>query len=229
MIPITQKLLVNAGGWPAMKLAQQLQKAGRVIEADYHPPLLSGLVREGNRNLRSGLRVKSESDVENLCTCRESREWGKICPHALAVGLAYIDSTTAKSEVSAPPSVAARQEGPTFVEMGAEVATPIALHFILPPVFESAWTKQQIMVVTEVEISGKRAMPSVLAAKEKYACDTHDLAAIDGLRDLISDGDILSAMRLFPRAHFLRLLRALRGHPRVTFGKATHVNIASEV
>ena len=35
-------------------------------------------------------------------------------------------------------------------------------------------------------------------------------------------------MRLFPRAHFLRLLKALRGHPRVTFGKSKHVRIASE-
>ncbi len=228
-IPITQKLLVNAGGWPAMKLAQQLQKAGRVVEADYHPPLLSGLVREGNRNLRSGLRVKSESDVENLCTCRESREWGKICPHALAVGLAYIENATAKDDAAPAPAVVAKPEGPTFVEIGSEVATPIALHFILPPVFESAWTKQQIMVVTEVEISGKRMMPSALVAKEKYACDTSDLAAIDGLRELISEGDVLSAMRLFPRAHFLRLLKALRGHPRVTFGKSTHVRVASEV
>jgi len=101
--PITQKLLVNAGGWPAMKLAQQLQKAGRVFEADYRPPLLSGLVREGNRNLRSGLRVESASDVENLCTCRESQEWGKICPHALAVGLAYIENTTPKAPDATSP------------------------------------------------------------------------------------------------------------------------------
>ena len=227
-IPITQKLLVNAGGWPAMKLAQQLQKAGRVVEADYRPPLLSGLVREGNRNLRSGLRVKSASDIENLCTCRESREWGKICPHALAVGLAYIEKTIPKVPAAASP-VVVRQEGPTFVEVGSEEASPIAMHFILPPVFESAWAKQQVMVVTEVEIGGKRAMPSALAAREKYACDTFDLAAIDGLRELISDGEAITAMRLFPRAHFLRLLKALRGHPRVTFGKASHAHIAAEV
>ena len=54
------------------------------------------MVREGNRSLRSGLRIKSASDVENLCTCRESREWGTICAHALAVGLAYIERKTAE-------------------------------------------------------------------------------------------------------------------------------------
>ena len=91
---ITQKLLANAGGWQAMKQAQQLHAAGRVSEATYEPPLLSGTVREGNRNLRSGLRIRSETDVENLCTCRESREWGKICPHVMAVGHVHMESST---------------------------------------------------------------------------------------------------------------------------------------
>src|SRR5215203_1649982 len=106
-IPITQKLLVSAGGWPAMKQAQQMQKAGRVLEAEYTPPLLSGVVREGNRNLRSGLRVQTESDVENICTCREAREWGKICPHALAVGLEFMDRNVLSTQVAKAASARA--------------------------------------------------------------------------------------------------------------------------
>ena len=229
-IPITQKLLVNAGGWPAMKLAQQLQKAGRVTSAEYDPPLLSGSVREGTRNLRSGLRIKSDSDVENICTCRESREWGKICPHALAVGLAFIESSTAKPQSPSPSSSSApasSSPSPLFIEIGSDSATPVALHFILPPNFESAWTKQQIMVVTEVEIGGKRVMPTALAVQQKYACDTFDLAALDGLRELLPEEAPLSAMRIFPREQFLRLARSLRGHPRVTFGKARAVEFSS--
>ncbi|MEP6811125.1 MAG: hypothetical protein ABI992_12845, partial [Chthoniobacterales bacterium] len=146
-IPITQKLLVNAGGWPAMKRAQQLHQSGRVMEASYEAPLLSGMVRDGLRTLRSGLRVKTFSDVENLCTCRESREWGKICAHSLAVGLEFIAPATNKAAVapSAPTEVAAEPR-PRFVEIGAEEnAAPIAFHFILPPQFESAWSKGQIM------------------------------------------------------------------------------------
>ena len=42
-------------------------KSGRVSEAKYEPPLLSGYVREGAKNYRSGLRIKSAIDVENLC------------------------------------------------------------------------------------------------------------------------------------------------------------------
>ncbi|MEO5720279.1 MAG: SNF2-related protein [Chthoniobacterales bacterium] len=223
-IPITQKFLVNAGGWPAMKAAQRLHEAGRVVEANYEPPILSGLVRDGLHNLRSGLRVKTFSDVENICTCRESRAWGKICAHSLAVGLAQIEAATkpkamepARPRAEEPPAPA-----PHFVEIGAEeTATPIALHFILPPNFESAWAKGQLMLVTEIERSGQRAMPTTLSPNETYACDNHDLAALDFLGAPL-------AMQLFSREQFLHLLGSLRGHPRVAFGKTKAVSIAIE-
>jgi hypothetical protein len=86
-VAITEKLLINAGGWQAMKAARELFKAGRVSEAEYKPPLLTGYAREGAKTLRSGLRIKSVIDIENLCTCWESRSSGKICAHALAVGV----------------------------------------------------------------------------------------------------------------------------------------------
>ncbi|MDQ6765951.1 MAG: SNF2 helicase associated domain-containing protein, partial [Verrucomicrobiota bacterium] len=230
-VPITQKFLANVGGWPAMKLAQQLHQAGRVADAEYQPPLLTGMVREGNRTLRSGLRVKSESDVENVCTCRESREWGKICPHALAVGLSYLENSTAPKSVAA--SIAAKIStpavvGPRFVETGAQVAPPIALHFILPPVFESAWAKRQIMLVTEIALNSKRVMPAALDLKQTYACDTFDLAAIEALRASAPGAEAITAMRIFDPAQFLDLLASLSGHPRVTFGKATSARIASD-
>jgi superfamily II DNA or RNA helicase len=233
-IPITQKLLASAGGWPVMKAAQQLQKAGRVTAAAYNPPHLFGMVREGNRNLRSGLRIKTESDVENACTCRESREWGTICAHALAVGLEYLERATAKPEPAraAAAVTAARSSpasGPTFVETGSDAkAARVALHFILPPNFDSAWAKDQVMLVTEVELNGKRVMATALPSTGTFSCDTHDLAAVDALRQLPGDTAV-AAMRMFSREEFLRLLTSLSGHPRVTFGKSAAVEISTAV
>jgi len=226
---ITQKLLVNAGGWPAMKNAQALYKAGRVSDSEYKPPLLSGMVREGNRSLRSGLRIKSASDVENLCTCRESQEWGTICAHALAVGLAYIERAAAEvqaKETKAPAiSAATAIREPGFVELGAEGGIPLQLHFILPPGFESSWEKQQVMIVIEAEMSGKRAMLGTLSVDATYECDTFDLTAIDGLSQSSGVGERLAAMRMFSQEEFLRFLHALSGHPRVSFGKSVAVEI----
>ncbi|MBA3385983.1 MAG: DEAD/DEAH box helicase [Chthoniobacterales bacterium] len=205
-----------------MKQAQQMQAAGRVSDVNYEAPLLLGMVREGTRNLRSGLRIKTESDVENLCTCRESREWGKICAHALAVGVEFLAKESAKVPetplVGPAKSATAR---PTFVESGSDAATSIALHFILPPNFDSAWAKGHVMVVTEVEIHGARVMPTTLKPQERYACDTFDLAALNE--------NALAPMRTYPAAEFLNFLRALRGHPRVTFGKGARVEISPDV
>ncbi len=225
-VPITQKLLVTAGGWPVMKQAQQMHAAGRVVEVEYNAPLLAGTVREGNRNLRSGLRIKSATDVENICTCRESREWGKICPHSLAVGLEFMARASAPAPPAVVTAVAAPREpaatGPAFVENGGTDATPIALHFILPPNFASAWAKRQIMLVTEVELSDRRSPATVLKPEQTYGCDTHDLAALDALREL-------TPMRMLSREEFLQLLHSLAGHPRVTFGKSARVEIAPDI
>lgn len=65
-----------------MKPARELLKSGRVSEAKYEPQLLSGYVREGAKNYRSGLRIKSALGVENLCSYWESRSAGKICAHS---------------------------------------------------------------------------------------------------------------------------------------------------
>ncbi len=60
MIAITEKLLSGAGGWQAMKAARELVKADRVSAATYEGPLLVGEVREGAKNYRAGLRVRSD-------------------------------------------------------------------------------------------------------------------------------------------------------------------------
>src|ERR1043165_8177342 len=91
MVPITERFLSDAGGWQALKQARVLHQMGRVLQATYEPPLLQGRVKEGESEFRSGLKIISASNVENLCTCRESRQRGTICAHSLALGLEIIN------------------------------------------------------------------------------------------------------------------------------------------
>src|ERR1700676_3904738 len=107
MIPITERFLSDAGGWQALKQARALHQMGRVIAAKYEPPLLEGRVREGEQEFRSGLKILSASNVENLCTCRDSRQRGMICAHALAVGLEMIKPRPAAEMSAAPKTPAA--------------------------------------------------------------------------------------------------------------------------
>src|SRR5881275_2908032 len=204
-IPITEKLLLNAGGWQAMKPARELLKSGRVSEAKYEPPLLSGYVREGAKNYRSGLRIKSAIDVENLCSCWESRSAGKICAHSVAVGLGYLNPPAAVVAVPNEPTMPEAPAGPQFVAADSADAALTTLHVILPPNFAGAWQKGQIMIVVEAEVSRNRTLVSALSKKNTFAVDDADLVLIESLR----------------------VLPALQNHPRVTFGKATRATISS--
>src|SRR4051812_49601013 len=122
-----------------MKAARDVVKAGRVTEARYEPPLLTGFVREGIKNFRSGLRIKSAVDVENLCTCWESRSSGKICAHSVAVGLAHLAPAPPPIAPTVEPLVAEAPAGPRFTPSGTEDAKLAKLHLILPPNFTAAW------------------------------------------------------------------------------------------
>ena len=208
-----------------MKPARELLKSGRVSEAKYEPPLLSGYVREGVKNYRSGLRIKSAIDVENLCSCWESRSAGKICAHSVAVGLGYLNPPGA---VVAAPNEATIPEapiGPRFVAADSADAALTTLHVILPPNFAGAWQKGQIMIVVEAEASRNRTLVSVLPKKNTIAVDGADLVLIESLR--ASPAIFESGMATLSRDAFLRLLLALQNHPRITFGKATRATISS--
>ncbi len=133
---------MDAGGWQAMKHARALLEMARVISFNYTPPILKGLVREGTAEYRAGLKIRSRNDIETLCSCRESREWGKICPHSLALGLAYLqprESVVIKS--TAPASIT--PQGPRLIVDEDQPA--ITAFFILPPTFVSGWDRGQIM------------------------------------------------------------------------------------
>src|SRR5450756_610975 len=109
-VEITEKLLANAAGWDVVKMARAYLSQGQVISSAWAPPLLRGVVRVGDVHFRASLVIKSEIDVENLCTCRDAREWGKICAHVVAVGLHWLkanqpDTTTAtKSTAASSPT-----------------------------------------------------------------------------------------------------------------------------
>jgi superfamily II DNA or RNA helicase len=90
------------GGWQAFKEARVLQAAGRVIEAVYEPPVLKGKLAEGGKHFLAGLRLRNSIDVENLCSCRDSRVKGIICAHSLAVGLQVIKPVQSAGASSSP-------------------------------------------------------------------------------------------------------------------------------
>jgi superfamily II DNA or RNA helicase len=220
VIHISEKLLSGAGGWQAMKAARELVKAGRVTGAGYEPPLLAGEVREGQKRYRAGLRIRSASDIENICTCRESREWGKVCAHSLAVGLAWLTPPPAPMAMAGADPEA---PGERFVSLGEASARPLKLYFILPPNFRAAWEKREIMICVEAEMAGRRRMLDALPRAEQFACDDSDLIALNSL------GPEVGAVNLLSGQAFLHWLAGARGHPRLSFGRSGPARVPAEV
>ncbi len=94
MVELSEKFLAAVAGWPVIFEARKILATGRVLKAAYEPPLLKGAVRAGSRTYASGLRIRSVSDVENICSCRISQVEGDgmICQHSVAVALAVLST-----------------------------------------------------------------------------------------------------------------------------------------
>src|SRR5881394_4233037 len=73
-----------------MKSARALCAAGKVLSSNWTPPILKGVVQEGTTSYRAGFVIKGSVDIENMCSCRASREWGTMCAHSVAVGLHWL-------------------------------------------------------------------------------------------------------------------------------------------
>jgi superfamily II DNA or RNA helicase len=236
-IRITERFLMDTGGWQAMRHAKALVQMGRVVSFNYTPPILRGLVREGEVEFRAGLKIRDYTDVENICSCRESREWGTICAHSLALGLALIQpkpqkispSVDAPTRPLLPLLIADPERAPDEgAPAAARLPDPlrIELHIVLPPNIETGWEREQIVVGFEVVRKGNRTLASALDRSESYYCSKLDWDVLE-LGRKFTDGT-LPGMTVLDRDRFLQLVGTLVGHPRVTIVRKTSVEISSD-
>ncbi len=239
-VQLTEKLLINAGGWDAIRHARALRETGRVSSAHYAPPMLQGFVREGKRELRSGLKILSPSNVENICTCRPSREYGVICAHSLAVGLAVLTkdqisppgTATASRLQPPPPGKTAPSSSPLTTKAApalpyrADETAPARLHIVLAPDLSAAWTKNQILFGLEIALNGKRAMFGTPNANPAGTLLPEDHRVIEQFAALTNA--VPTGMSFVNRAQFLGFLPALAAHPRLALGKTGRLVVESD-
>ncbi len=221
-VQLTEKILITAGGWDAIRHAKALRETGKVSGAQWSPPLLQGTVQAEGREYRSGLKILTATNVENLCTCRPSREYGTICAHSLAVGLAII----AGQNPPAPPLPATglRGQGLTKPATSSAPALPYRedasaearLHVILAPEISAAWSKNQLLLGLEVATGGRRGMLGTpgLATTTLLPEDFRLVELLAKLTNVLPTG-----MSFVDRDQFLQMLGALAGHPRMTLGR----------
>ena len=223
---LTERFLSDTGGWQALKEARGLWEAGKVAGATYEPPFLRGSVRDGVKEYRAGLRIVTRTNVENLCSCRISRERGAVCAHSLAVGLAVISAEkppvlqVGAGQGSTSSSGASKSvSGPYFSTSEGIQAT---LHVVLAPTFTQGWEKNSIILGAEFNTGGRQILAHALDVHSHYRVSAEDLAAITAIRQA-NDGELPGMMTL-DRARCRAILDALAGHLRVTLGRGKPVN-----
>ena len=230
-VELTEALFSKAAGWEAMKRARAYLEQDHVLSSNWTPPLLRGVVATGETSFRAGLVIKGPIDVENVCTCRESREWGKICAHSVAVGLhwlrsqqptAHVRPSARHASAASPKSAQPAPLKPPSLRRAGDGA-PAELIVILPPNFEQAASRGKVMLVLEAQWSEGRAPLNALPRERSFAFDSRDTELINRLEALA--GGETPAMVVLEVKEFAALLPVLAGHPRVTLGKSTAVTI----
>lgn len=239
-IELTEALLSKAAGWEAMKRARAYLEQDQVLSSNWTPPLLKGVVQAGEISFRAGLVIKGPIDVENICSCRESREWGTICAHSVAVGLHWIkkraagvspaegvvksSSDRAVSSPQPPGRGVSTGRTPTAPSLRREEGgEPAELFIILPPNFEQAAVRGKVMLVIEAKWSGGRCPLNALPKGRPFAFSVQDSAIIDQL-EAIASGET-PAMLQIETKDFASLLPALADHSNITLGKTSPVMV----
>ena len=114
--------------------------------------------------------IKNEIDIENLCNCREAREWGKICAHVVAVGLHWLKAQKAASRSGSgayrPPPCRPKKLPRSGATAGGE---PAELFIILPPNFDQALARGKVMLVLEAKWGGGRCPLNALPKGRTFA------------------------------------------------------------
>ncbi|HXG46906.1 MAG TPA: SNF2-related protein [Methylomirabilota bacterium] len=222
---------MKIAGWEAMKRARAYLGQEQVLSSDWTPPVLKGVVQAGGTAYRAGLVIKTERDIENLCTCRDAREWGTICAHSVAVGLHHLRGARL-APAAAPPrgtpapapvsSGKARRPG-AALRRDPEQGEPAELHIILPPNFVQASAKGKVMLCLEVRWRQGRGPLDGLPRDVAFRFSAQDAALLDHIEHM-ADGETPALLWLEAGA-FSAILRLLQDHPRVTLGRSEPVTI----
>ena len=189
-------------------------------------------------SLPSGLVLKSSMDLENLCTCRASRDWGTICAHSVAVGLHWLKPRVVDKEMGRQGDKATGGSSPrplvplSLSPLRLRRAKPdeshaetLELHLILPPNFADAAARGKVMLVFEAQWKRGRTPLNALPKDQPFQLNAEDERVLGRVEELAGEP---AGMLVLTTREFIELLPGLTGHPRVTLGKSTPVRIARE-
>jgi superfamily II DNA or RNA helicase len=155
---ITEKWLGEIGGWQVMKAARSLADAGLAAVSSTEDGLIRGVAGSGKMKFTTGLRIRSSSDVDNLCTCPHARRSGQICEHALAVALMQVRGNAApvrKSTVVPPSGGSEPPKGGTTIPKPLIISIQGRFSIYLPETVLTGQAREPFGVFVKFEAGGE--------------------------------------------------------------------------
>jgi superfamily II DNA or RNA helicase len=226
MVELTQSLLVDLGGWPALKEARVLVDRGKVLEVARDGAVIRARVQGAEKIHDAQITLADRvANVDVRCTCVESRRTGRVCAHALAAGLALllpakpVAATAAKAK-SAPPR---RWRA---LDNASPGMPRVELTVLLPLQLREAFAKESVRLILEArrdKDAHVQPLDALLAALSGgFGVGEEDAAFLVALEAACG---ALAGVSVVPRAALGRILRALDGHPRTWLGKKQRIEV----
>ena len=242
-LELTNNLLAEIGGWPALKEARALVERGRVRDAHREGDTIRATVQGAEKTHQPQIILADRvANIEVRCTCAESRRTGRVCAHALAAGLAWLQPSVgsrrppgdgsvvaAASDVPLPgggPSPGGRRL-PRFAPEEAPTGTPqIELAILLPLNLAEALAKDPVRIILEArrdhETQSQPFDTAIRGLDAGIAVGEEDERVLAALEKITGAAGGINAV---PRAKIGAFLRALSEHPRVWLGKKQRIEI----
>ena len=225
-VELTEALLAEAAGWDVMKRARAYLAQGQVVSSYWAPPLLRGVVQTDGMTFRGSLVIHNSVDLENLCNCREAREWGKICAHGVAVGLHWLQTQKIESAPAPAKTSPALPVKKTPALLRAATGEPAELFVILPPNFDQALARGKVMLVLEAKWGGGRCPLNALPKGRTFAFSSPDNAIIEQL-EILTNGETPALLQMDAK-DFAALIPLLVDHENITLGKSSTVTVTKK-
>jgi len=233
---ITEPFLAKSAGWEAMKSARQYLKSGAVLAAEWKAPRASGLIQAGSLQYQAGLVFDSEFDIENLCTCHESRQYGTLCAHSVAIALATLHpdairskDTTVPQKPSAPSGQSSTEEqqapDPWF-KYDPTSKTHLSLRFVLAPNSVRQMQPQAVAVMLEGSTDGSFKPLNTFPPNRAYNLTESDRHLLKLLEDQ-ADGKPVPMIQMKTEA-FCDFLNLLQGSDQIMLGRSEHIKVSNQ-
>jgi superfamily II DNA or RNA helicase len=224
---LTEAYLAKIAGSDALQSARALVSAGKVLNSTWTPPALKGIVAEGTNSYRAGLVIQDTINIENLCSCRTSRDAGMICAHSVAVGLHHLlRGKRPPARPSVGPPEPPLEAGPRLRRaVSGERAETAEISVSFPTPFSAAVQRGKIMVRFEVTCAGRRVPLSALPMTKPFRLSAEDIRLLD-MAEQLAGGETPGGL-LLTTIELTQLLGALAGHPRLSMGRGQPLSVSS--